>query len=279
VHSVFESAANLRVEGLDYLLTLFVSEDTDLPQGIRLPRKAAAIIRNLEVGQKLQYRSGRLQWAGAEVDLQAAHRYDGAIPPTAKRLWSPETTSAWRTAWDLLAQRQDEKEAALRIRDVDAFLRDAHPGEPRRGDAAPILGELILGMQRLDSGAAAAAIRKLVGLGEGLTPTGDDVLVGLLAAAWARSETDHRRATWVQALAETVREQSHRTNDISRSYLVLAAEGQFSSSLVGLAVAICSGASPQTVRAAAEIAFQTGHTSGLDAATGLLTGLAAWNDI
>ncbi len=278
VHSAFESAANLRVEGLEYLLTLFVSEDTDLPQGIRLPREADPIIPDLKVGQTLLYQSGKLHWAGAEIDLHEARRYDGAIPRAAKEPWSLEALSAWKTARALLVQRQQEKEAALRVVDVEAEPRERRQGGSHTGGVAQALSTLVLGMQRLDAELAREGVRKLVGLGAGLTPTGDDVLVGLLAATWAHIETAPQRAAWMQALTGTVREQSHRTNDISRSYLVLAVEGQFSSSLAALARAICSGSSPETVHEAAEVAFRTGHTSGLDAVTGLLAGLAAWNE-
>lgn len=278
VHSAFESAANLRVEGLEYLLTLFISEDTDLPQGIRLPGQAAATIPDLRVGQALLCQAGTLSWSGVEIDMRRARRYDGAIPRAARAPWLLEAQSAWQAARALLEQRQGEKEAALRIRDVETKFQDGRPGSPRSGSVADALSSLVLGMQHLDGDLASEGVQKLVGLGTGLTPTGDDVLVGLLAAAWAQLGTDPRRAAWMQALAETVRGQSQRTNDISRSYLVLAAEGQFSSSLVLLARAIYAGASPEAVRAAAEIAFQTGHTSGLDAVTGLLAGLAAWRE-
>ena len=40
---------------------------------------------------------------------------------------------------------------------------------------------------------------------------------------------------------------------------------------------VCSGADETTVLACAQVAMSPGHTSGMDAVTGLLIGLAAWD--
>ena len=71
---------------------------------------------------------------------------------------------------------------------------------------------------------------------------------------------------------------SNGTNDISRTYLYHAANGHISSRLNNLASAICAGLDSQQVSEYAESAMQTGHTSGMDAVSGLLFGLMAWED-
>lgn len=284
VHSVFRSSANLRIANLDHLLTLFAGQMIDLPQGIRLPDGAVDSIQRLEVGQSVTCEDERLRWAGIEIDLRRARRFDGGIPRAASEPRKGDTLTAWQAARDLLAARQEKKEAALRITAVEAQIREARsgatsaPGENPTGDCSRNLSRLARAADRLDSGLAAASVLALAGLGGGLTPTGDDALVGFLAGLWAQINITQDRTDWRAALAETVRAASYRTNDISRTYLVLAAEGQFSSSLAGLAEAVCDGRSPETARAAAEAAFQAGHTSGLDAVTGLLAGLAVWHE-
>jgi hypothetical protein len=78
-------------------------------------------------------------------------------------------------------------------------------------------------------------------------------------------------------LGEAVIHHSHQTNDISRTYLYHAARGQVSSLLANLAGAICHGESPDRLLEITEAAMQVGHTSGMDAVTGLLIGLTAWD--
>ena len=79
-------------------------------------------------------------------------------------------------------------------------------------------------------------------------------------------------------LGETVFHLSSRTNDISRTYLYHAAQGQVSSQLSDLAEAICHGEDRERLREVAAAAFRVGHTSGMDSVTGLLIGLAAWRE-
>jgi hypothetical protein len=122
-----------------------------------------------------------------------------------------------------------------------------------------------------------AALRDLVGLGTGLTPSGDDILTGFLAGLWCAVRGKPERGAFLEAVAELVNLYASRTNDIARTFLCLAARGQVSSRLVDLAATICEGASPARVSAAAEGAMQVGHTSGMESVNGLLLGLAAWD--
>jgi hypothetical protein len=122
-------------------------------------------------------------------------------------------------------------------------------------------------------------LKALIGLGTGLTPSGDDFLVGYLVGLWCTVRDTEERRQFVSNLGKAVIRLSRRTNDISRTYLYHAAHGQVSSRLEALAGAICRAENLEHLLAAAESAMQTGHTSGMDAVTGLLVGLAAWETL
>lgn len=272
VHSVFHTAANLSIEGLNHLLTLFVAESMDLPQGIRLPDEQG--IGYLKPGQSMVCREGILWSTGYPYKfiLSNARKYDGRISALNKTR-PAGMERAFHAAWDVLAQRQNEKQADLRI---DALL---HPVD-RKAPEHPVhqaLRELVLVARQF--GGDLGIVRDLIGLGGGLTPTGDDVLVGFLAGLQATAGNDSTRLDWVRRLCEQVDSDSQGTNDISRSYLVLAADGQFSSSLIDLATVICNGEPQVKVLEVAGFTFEVGHTSGMDAATGLLLGLGIWQDV
>jgi hypothetical protein len=124
----------------------------------------------------------------------------------------------------------------------------------------------------------ASAVEALIGLGSGLTPSGDDLLVGYLCGLWCAIQGQSQRFQFIASLGETIVSLSKKTNDISRTYLYHAAQGQVSSRMSDLAEAICYGEHPERLHEVAAAAFRVGHTSGMDAVTGLLIGLAVWMD-
>lgn len=119
------------------------------------------------------------------------------------------------------------------------------------------------------SGSNETAIRegaaRLAGLGGGVTPSGDDFLMGVMLAMWAI--TDDERASmlgdWVK---ESARE---RTNLISNAWLAAAASGEASIEwhqfFEALAVPGESGLHPIV-----NALIQRGHTSGADAMAGFV---------
>lgn len=275
VHSVFETALNVTVDGSpDDLLTVFTSNNTDLPQGIRLQPGNEGYIKAMRPGRSVECLDGVLRFAGVAtgIRLAGARRYSSPVAGLNTPRLSEAGQAAWRQAFDLLAARQQEKGSDVR---VAKLLSDHADGSDRFASA---INRLVHASRGRDQAAAETAVQMLLGLGGGLTPAGDDVLVGFLAGLLSGAGEDAGRTDWVGALGALMRARERTTTDISRSYIVLAAQGQFSGSLSRLAEVICAGASGDEVRQVAGITFQTGHTSGMDAATGLLAGLSVYNE-
>jgi hypothetical protein len=129
---------------------------------------------------------------------------------------------------------------------------------PRAGfEAHPLVerGEL--------EGAAAV----LAGLGPGLTPSGDDVLGGVLFALRALSGRD--REPLLASVADGV-----RTNTIARAFLRWAARGQALSPAHDLLEAAVRG-DERAAREAARALAAVGESSGADFALGLRWGMEA----
>jgi hypothetical protein len=110
----------------------------------------------------------------------------------------------------------------------------------------------------------------------GLTPSGDDILIGYMAGLWCTVRDKSERAQYISSMGETIIHLSEKTNDISRTYLYHAARGQVSSRLADLAQGMCRGDDPELLHKTAETAMSVGHTSGMDTVSGLLLGLSAW---
>jgi|GEM_PF-6692471 len=114
-----------------------------------------------------------------------------------------------------------------------------------------------------------AAAKCLVGLGPGLTPSGDDVLAGVMFCLHTFGQlgllSSMRRI--VLNLAE------QRTNHISRAYLQASSRGFVSSMLHGVMNAICADAPDLELRIKA--LTSVGQSSGFDALLGMLLAIVA----
>ncbi len=136
--------------------------------------------------------------------------------------------------------------------------------------------DLSIAARQADALSAAAIATDMIGLGPGLTPAGDDYLVGFMAGLWSSAGMQMERQNIIASLGRGITRQAQKTNDISRTYLVHAARGQVSSRLADLAEAIQRGEGSNRLSGIAQAAIQVGHTSGIESAAGLLAGLSVW---
>ena len=152
------------------------------------------------------------------------------------------------------------KQTTGAVRSYDARLAR------RLGDAVASLQAALLAG---DASAAHEHGMRLVGLGPGLTPAGDDFLVGLATACnQPSSPVGHLRPLLAQLTAEA----ADRTNVISHAAMVQAAEGRVRESISELVNAMARGDRAAMERRGAQV-MSIGATSGTDILTGLLAGL------
>lgn len=125
------------------------------------------------------------------------------------------------------------------------------------------------GLRRRDLQRFVDGARALIGLGEGLTPAGDDVLVGVLAVlhraapSWLACRPDA-----VAVLADAARA---GTTAVAREFLWHALGGHFS----GPVVALVTAADREPARAALRDLLAMGATSGADTVAGMRLALRA----
>lgn len=170
---------------------------------------------------------------------------------------------------------RDAERVALEMPDGPlGFAAGALP-EPRcaraLGTAAGLRdrGALERGIAARDARAFADAACALIGLGEGLTPAGDDCVLGALAAI-------HRLAPgWLPAhegqrsrLADAAR---RRTTEVARDFLLEALDGRFAEPVLALLTA----PSDDMAGSAAGRLLAMGATSGADTLCGIRLGCRA----
>ena len=124
----------------------------------------------------------------------------------------------------------------------------------------------------LDCDAAAQALARLAGLGPGLTPSGDDFIVGYLAALSSRRVCEPWLWPYLSELSGPVMQFALAANLISRQYLLNALAGEFPESLAQVVVGI-AGNDDLRLRESTARLVRVGHSSGADSLLGLLFGL------
>ena len=117
-------------------------------------------------------------------------------------------------------------------------------------------------------------IAQLIGFGRGLTPDGDDYLLGYIAALW-RWRYTQKVAEHFTLLCHGLTNQLSRTNDISAHYLKRAVQGHFSEPICELIQALATKKNDVEVNSAALAVMQFGASSGADCLAGFLHGLRA----
>ena len=103
------------------------------------------------------------------------------------------------------------------------------------------------------------AVTYLAGLGSGLTPSGDDYLLGVMASLWLTKNTHF--------LDEIARLSSQKTTSLSAAYLMAASKGDFAECWHDLAQAVLYQ-DPKVLRDSISEFIQIGASSGRDALVG-----------
>jgi len=255
VHSVFRQACN--VASGDKLLTLAPAGADNGPATLVLDGGAGDDLRRLfAVGERIDCESGRARTRRVELRLTDA------------RIWRP-------------AARRPLRPTPC----IDAHLRFAceRLGERRRThssvidrDGAPVVAALIEACRGLDGERAVQSVDRLIGWGEGLTPAGDDFLVGLCAGLAALAQRNAQRRGFLDRLGVAMIARGPRTTPIAAHYLRLAALGHHTEALLQLRDALLAEHRPERIGLTLDRALDIGATSGADTVTGLLSGLAAW---
>ena len=145
--------------------------------------------------------------------------------------------------------------------------RPLAPGSALAARVAPVLADLVESLGAGDAALAAHEAHPLVGLGPGATPSGDDLLVGLLAGLAA---TRHPEAA---ALASRIgRRAAGRTTALSEQFLADAGSLRFSERVQRTTTAVLVGGAHE-LRTVIGATLAWGASSGADLLAGLLVAI------
>ncbi len=213
---------------------------------------------DLQPGTPVRLEYGRLQLAGLTVSLASA------------RTWEPcPDWAGLRPRAQALLGRLGQLLVGLRDRVPDGSLLALVEGSAQAGstrvsgglERAREAAEALWVGWRGDEEQSRTGAAQLAGLGEGLTPAGDDFLSGVMLCAWLAHPDPAR---YCQTLLEA---SSDRTTMLSAAFLRSAASGECSAAWHRLLGAMKAGSDELLDRAAHGV-LSFGHTSGADALAG-----------
>ena len=121
-----------------------------------------------------------------------------------------------------------------------------------------------------DAESAVASASQLAGLGGGLTPSGDDFIIGAMYGVRLVADM-----AWAEDVSRRMAESAgQKTVRISQAWLEAAARGEASMTWHRLCAAVLDG-DPERMQRTTQDLLAVGHTSGADALTGFLSVLKA----
>jgi hypothetical protein len=242
-------------------------------------------LRSFSPGQEFHGNGHRIDLGGASIKLDSAITW--AHP-------APEHTLPLRDLSPLLkhlifALLSAEIEGGL-LQAIPYVLPPARgrhvgsdPSDPLVKQALPSIREMACACLRNDLLRMAQIGKELVGLGPGLTPSGDDFLGGLFFAAHTLQDVypeEFRRGK--KPVGELLEWARTRTNSISFTLLEDLAFGHAPEPLHGVVELLLSGRDPELIMPAVYRVAGIGHTSGWDLMAGFMVGMlpavAAVND-
>lgn len=249
VHSVFSSGFNLKVG--PFLGFIGNKRDEKMPFGAVLGRgDTGRLVQEIRPGGTFLAWDGahrRLYAAGWALELADAARYESAAP---RRTVPAGALPLFDGALDL--SQPTGLQAAIGM---------------LSGMDWPATAELCRRFEDSDGKRIRMTLKKWVGRGLGLTPSGDDFLTGVLFVDRLSPFLSDAFRRELGALAE-----EGYTTDIGANYCRCALDGLFCGSLLAFGEALEHG-DAAGIKESLERVLRFGHTSGRDTAAGIRLGL------
>jgi hypothetical protein len=206
-----------------------------------------------------------LAWAGGGP-LSALHGPACGTTPWSVIVEGLGRADDWAHPGDPAAVRAGR----LRAGRLVVALPPAGPCAPRpSGGLRALAPEAVrAALARVGGTGALDAPERLVGLGPGLTPSGDDVLTGALCVLWAAGPAAKAQR---DALADVARTAAGRTTRVGAHQLAAAADGWFAEALL----AVVDAPTDAVAARCAAVLLGVGATSGADLLAGAVLAVDA----
>lgn len=269
VHSIFANGFNIKMD--DSLVFIGNKKNGLLPFGIHLCEEdtltAVSVVNNGEIVY-WNVESNSLEFPAMSISLEKGHSFKNEVA-SLKNNWVFEASFK-----RLCSQLATVEELTGLDVDINQFLKRFNDvGEKKWFGPESYVVMLIEVARSSDHYLIEKTLRYFLGRGKGLTPSGDDMIVGLLAID---ATSNFLSALFYKQLSELL-ESEPITTDVSREYLRYAIRHEFGSTVTELVNLLASG-DDSTFNKAFHNLLEVGHSSGLDTLFGILIGMLAFKN-
>jgi hypothetical protein len=267
VEAVFDRACNILLDS-GGLVTILGHSAGNVAHGIRL-RSDQRLDRIFRRGMQVHIGDERVSFDGGAVSvlLSAASTWKPAFR-LAMSNWDGRSIDAAFLVADSLGNLALERGSEFLAVVLQAGPR-ATPLAFRISEVLPPLADAV---RSYDRTATLQRVANLIGLGPGLTPAGDDFIVGLLAGLALSAQTE-AQIDYLRAVCCGVALLSNATTCVSRQHLRDACALAFSERLSDLCLSIALGSAKPRLDSHVAAQIAVGASSGADAAAGLIFAL------
>ncbi|MEO1772417.1 DUF2877 domain-containing protein [Candidatus Enterococcus ferrettii] len=241
VHSKFAHSFNIQDETRQYLAVIASEQKIHVPNGIYLsPSEFKHLAAEVQVDDCLLIQGLRVKFPQRHL-LLTTRTYQSFQ----KELSADRTDAVW-----------------------DRYVSEIKKVKKETGNHEPLaavftqINDFIQAIDRLCTDKFSmqrSGLQFLIGRGPGLTPTGDDMIIGHLAA---RLLLGRRNQKLERYLRNKIMAVTDLTTDVSKHYLLCSIDQRFNQSVLQLITEFGSNAGQISKRIQAVLA--TGHTSGAD---------------
>ena len=254
VHSIFKNGFNLMNE--KQLLFIGTDKNGELPFALHLTaRDTKSLLKKIEIGNVFFYHKSKKQLTFNEIHLLFDYCY----------------------YFDSILSLQPK----ISLSQIDLVLNEASLIKEKNGfkQSLPLFLTLpsydalflksIEGLFSNETDVLKKSLLYFLGRGMGLTPSGDDLIVGLLGIDSGYSLLDTRFRRILLDLLET----RGLTTDVSETYLRYAAQHKYSTTIVSFVGELNEYYTGSQIKVDFKNILTNGSTSGLDTMTGMLFGI------
>jgi hypothetical protein len=282
VHSVFDHALNIHLNGSPRIIALTFPGAGGLPYAFMVTdgNLDSFTTSGIAKGQTVELGTDsnlRIDAAGIWFDFAAASTWNPALP----KLKDPEDIQAFLELLDWAARHVFEKANHAGLvpllreprRLFEGFAISGNDPEQRIANLAiPYVTGLLTAMCQDDKEGLTTATSKLLGYGIGGTPSGDDMLVGILAALQRSSQPRANRMK--DQLSKTINQQlgEDATSLLSLTVLHHALAGEFSQKIHEVTWQLMHPTDRETLEACLDRLLLHGATSGSEMFLGICLG-------
>lgn len=251
VHSKYKNSFNIQDARKQQLVVITTTNYPFMPNGIYLQSDDFShVLSTIEIEEQITWEQNCLHFSKNHLLLTHGKPYSSLVDKATMSLMEISQKKLFSYSKSLIKETGSHYSLAQ-------FLKETNPFK-----------EAIVALCSENQLKQKLGLDFLIGRGMGLTPSGDDMIVGHLAA---RILLDKESSLLTELLLTELLAEQSVTTDISKHYLLCGLSGRFSEPVLNLIEALTTNSTEEKIEKIVKTVISVGHTSGVDLLAGFLT--------